>query len=547
LPSFACLPKAEVLGKPLLRRKKRTGLIVNLAAFSSLFRNQPGLGKGPIYSLHWTGVMSLIKKRSHSLRFTFILVLSISLVIFTVVFIALSRGIASGVLFESEALYLDGQDAVVTELFAHIRQTLNLLVLSLISGFIFFALVFYTIMVRYFLAPLEGLSRDIHNITSGNRLDTESYSASNEFQTLCASINAMLEKLNQSSISTNVFKSILNSMGAYLYVSDPETYEILFINDSMKAHYGLDDRVIGQICWQVFYRGFDGPCPSCPNPKLSETSGKFEIWEVFNNLTNRYYKNTDCFIEWGKNRYVHLQHSVDISELKTAEATLKKRLQQQELTSTMSPSFISSEHQATLFNNALLMIGKFMNVSRTILGRFNAAADTLEFEHEWCNEGQNIPHLSKRSQPFCPGEIFYDTFITKGDVYIACNDIDENPSLAAVYRPWGIKAFINVPIFVYGQFWGVLCINECQSRHIWDESDIQTLKLIANTIAGLVIRNNTEEQLVHMSSIVNSSPQYISYITPSGRFAYFNQGVLSISGYGAEELKAQGRDLLFDE
>jgi PAS domain S-box-containing protein len=238
---------------------------------------------------------------------------------------------------------------------------------------------------------------------------------------------------------------------------------------------------------------------------------------------------------------------VDISELKAAGATLKKRLQQQELMATISQSFISSEYQATLLNNALLMIGKFMNVSKTLLGRLNAAANTLEFEHEWSNEQQDIVPLTKWSQPFGPGEICYDTFIAKGDVYLACNDVDENPGLAAIYRPRGIKAFINVPIFVYGQFWGVLCINECHSKHMWDESDIQTLKLIANTIAGLVIRNNTEEQLVRMSSIVNSSPQYISYITPSGRFKYFNQGVLNISGYDAEELTAQGIDLLFDE
>ena len=490
----------------------------------------------------------LTKKRGHSLRFTLILALSISLVIFTLIFIALSRGIALGGFFESEAMYLDEQNAVIPEFFDHIKQTLNLLVLFLVSGFILFALVFYSIMVRYFLSPLEELSRDIHKITDSNRLDTESYPASNEFQSLCDSINNMLEKIDQSSISTNVFKSILNSMGAYLYVSDPETYEILFINDSMKAHYGLDDRVIGQICWKVFYRDFDGPCPFCPNQKLSETSGKFEVWEVLNNLTNRYYKNTDCLIEWGKNKYAHLQHSVDISELKAAEATLKKRLQQQELMATISQSFISSEHQATLLNNALLMIGKFMNVSKTILGRLDAAANTLEFEHEWHNEQQNITPLTKwPSESFGPGEICYDTFITKGDVYLVCNDVDENPRLAAIYRPRGIKAFINVPIFVYSQFWGVLCVNECQSKHIWDESDIQILKLIANTIAGLVIRNNTEEQLVRMSSIVNSSPQYISYITPSGRFKYFNQGALSISGYSAEELTAQGIDILFDE
>ncbi|MDR2758920.1 MAG: response regulator [Spirochaetaceae bacterium] len=488
-----------------------------------------------------------IKKRSHSLRVAFILVLGISLVVFTAAFIVLSRGTVLEALFRSGNAYLDQQYITAADIFDKIEQPLTLLVLSLASGLILLSLVFYVIMVRYFLSPLERLSRDIHKITSSNRLDTKSYSSGNEFQILCASINNMLEKLNQSSVSTNVFKSILNSIGADLYVSDPESYEILFINDSMKAHYGLDDRVIEQTCWKVFHRDFTGPCPFCPNKKLSENSGTVEVSEVFNNLTNRYYKNTDCLIDWGKNKYAHLQHSVDISELKAAEATLKKRLQQQELMAAISQTFISSENQSTLLHNALLMIGKFMNVGKTVLLRLNPAANTLEFEHEWYNEGRNLPHAPKQSSPFEPGEIFYDTFITKGDVYLTCNNVDENPKLAAVYAPQGIKAFINVPIFVYGQFWGILGINNDFSEHPWDESDIQTLKLIANAIAGLIIRNNTEEQLVRMSSIVNSSPLWISYITPLGRFEYFNQGVLSIAGYSADELRDQGIYFLFDK
>jgi PAS domain S-box-containing protein len=470
-----------------------------------------------------------------------------SLVVFTVVSVIFSRALISGGLFQPENAPADGQYLVTEDFLDKTEQTLKLLVLSLASGFILLALTVYTLLVRYFLSPLKRLSRDIQGLTGDKRLDTALYAAGDEFQILARSVNEMREELNRATISSRVFENILNGISAYLYVSDPESSQILFINDSMKAHYGLDDRVIGLPCWQVFYRDLKGPCPFCPNQKLSETPGKFETWEIFNNLTNRYYKNTDCIIEWGNNKRAHLQYSVDISELKAAEATLKKRLQQQELMATISQSFISSEYQATLINNALLMIGKFMNVGKTVLARVNAAATTLEFEHVWYNEWQNIPRLPKQSRPFGPGEIYYDTFITKGDVYLACNDVEENPRLAALYRPRGIKAFIDVPVFVYGQFWGVLSINECCSPRIWDESDIQTLKLIANTIAGLVIRNNTEEQLVRMSSIVNSSPQYISYITPSGRFKYFNQGVVNISGYNAEELQERGMELLFDE
>jgi PAS domain S-box-containing protein len=357
------------------------------------------------------------EKRSPSLRRAVMLVLGISLAAFTLLFIVLARHIITGIVPPPET----GA--------AGIKQGLVILGLSLGAGFILFALLWYTLTVRYVVSPLERLSRDIQKIPGSGRLREEAYPFGGELQTLCTSIN----------------------------------------------------------------------------------------------------------------------NALDIGKLKNAEATLKRRLQQQELMATISQSFITSENQSTLFNNALFMLGAFMNVSNTLLARLNTGTNTLEYEHEWYHKDIHPPLTPKRSSTFGPGEISYDTFIIKGDVYLACDNVDENPELAVIYRPYGIKAFINVPIFVYGQFWGLLSVNEYRSSHGWDESDVQLLRLIANAIAGLVIRNNTEKQLVRMSSIVNSSPQYISYITPSGQFEYFNQGVLSISGYGAEELKDRGMDLLFDE
>ena len=175
---------------------------------------------------------------------------------------------------------------------------------------------------------------------------------------------------------------------------------------------------------------------------------------------------------------------------------LKKRLRQQELMAAISQSFISSGELSTLFKNALLMTGNVMNVSRTVLARLDQETKVLKFEYEWSDQTDPAPAAVPWSVPFGPGEIFYDTFITRGDVYLASNDVEEDPVLAARYRPLGVKAVVNVPVLVYSRFWGVFCIEEHQSRRNWDESDIQTLRLIANIIAGLVIRNETEQALI---------------------------------------------------
>ncbi|MDR2102949.1 MAG: response regulator, partial [Treponema sp.] len=233
-------------------------------------------------------------------------------------------------------------------------------------------------------------------------------------------------------------------------------------------------------------------------------------------------------------------------ELKNAEITLKKRLRQQEFMSAISQSFISAEDMATLLKNALMMTGIFMQVNKTALARLDPETNTLVFEYEWSNIKHRDFQRPKRSYAFGPGELTYDTFITRGDVLLVCNGLEEQPEIAAVLKKRGIKSCIYVPIYVYNSFWGLLIIDHYDEVRPWDESDIQLVKLIANSIAGLIIRNDTEEQFLRMSSIVNSSPHFISYITPQGQFKYMNQGVSAISGYSVEELREQGIGFLFD-
>jgi PAS domain S-box-containing protein len=234
-------------------------------------------------------------------------------------------------------------------------------------------------------------------------------------------------------------------------------------------------------------------------------------------------------------------------EPKAAEITLMKRLQHQEFMSAISQSFISAENMATLLRNALMMTGIFMRVSKTALARLNRETNTLVFEYEWYDEKYRNLREANRSYAFGPGEIVYETFIIRGDVLLVCNSPEERPEMAAILKKRGIKSCVYAPVYIYGSFWGLLIIDRHDAALPWDESDLQLVKLIANSIAGLIIRNDTEEQLIRMSSIVNSSPQFISYITPQGQFKYMNQGVKAISGYSSEELDRRGIGFLFDE
>ena len=149
-----------------------------------------------------------------------------------------------------------------------------------------------------------------------------------------------------------ILQNILNGIDACVYVSDPKTSEVLFINEQVKKVYDVSDAAIGQRCYKVFQYGHDDVCEFCPCLKLDKDPDIPIVWEEHSTVTGRIYHNTDCYIDWIDGSKVHLQHSVDITDIKkiteekiSAERTaleLVQKKEQVEITSRMKSVFLAN-------------------------------------------------------------------------------------------------------------------------------------------------------------------------------------------------------------
>lgn len=54
-------------------------------------------------------------------------------------------------------------------------------------------------------------------------------------------------------------RTVLDQLQTNIYITDVNTYEIIFMNDKMKKDYGIQDPE-GQICWKLLQQGQEGPC-----------------------------------------------------------------------------------------------------------------------------------------------------------------------------------------------------------------------------------------------------------------------------------------------
>jgi len=124
----------------------------------------------------------------------------------------------------------------------------------------------------------------------------------------------MIEKNTLANIS-----NIMNGLDTMIYVTEPKTGEILFMNNTMREHYGIEGDCVGQLCYKVLQKDLDKKCAFCPCFELDKDPGKTVVWEEHSSLTNHIYRNTDRYISWSNNKKVHIQHSVDMTELIAAK------------------------------------------------------------------------------------------------------------------------------------------------------------------------------------------------------------------------------------
>ncbi|MDR1836947.1 MAG: hypothetical protein LBQ89_04725, partial [Treponema sp.] len=183
-------------------------------------------------------------------------------------------------------------------------------------------------LIGKILNPLWEFSEVAGKIAHGDYSARIKGDCRDEFGVLKDAANLMLESIDSykkdSDKSLRVLGNILNGVDENIYVTVPATGEILFINDRMRRHFNIKGSGIGEYCYKLLQNGFDDVCDFCPCHQLDKEPDKPVVWEELNTATNRFYRNTDCYINWIGGDKVHLQHSVDITDIKTmAEEKLK--------------------------------------------------------------------------------------------------------------------------------------------------------------------------------------------------------------------------------
>ena len=131
----------------------------------------------------------------------------------------------------------------------------------------------------------------------------------------------------------NEQQAILNGISEVIYVSDPVTYELLYINDAFIKNWG---DCTGQQCYKIL-QNLESPCSFCTNDRIFDpdnVSGEY-VWEFQNHVTKKWYRCIDKAINWPDGRRVRYEMAIDITRQKEMEDAL--RAQSQEILELSTP------------------------------------------------------------------------------------------------------------------------------------------------------------------------------------------------------------------
>lgn len=107
--------------------------------------------------------------------------------------------------------------------------------------------------------------------------------------------------------------SLFDRVTDRVYFSDPETDEILYINNVLRERFG---DVVGQKCYRAF-QGKEAPCEACTNPEIFDKNLYMPVVrELKNPLDGRWYRCVSKAVRWPDGRLVRFATATDITDEK---------------------------------------------------------------------------------------------------------------------------------------------------------------------------------------------------------------------------------------
>lgn len=286
--------------------------------------------------------------------------------------------------------------------------------------------------------------------------------------------------------------SLLNEISELVYVSDPETYELLFVNQTGCQTLHLENYK-HKKCYEVL-QGKTSPCEFCTNDRLCDDN--FYTWEFTNPSIGRHFLLKDKIIQW-RGKTARMEIAFDITERELQKQELKNMLDVQTLITNCVRMLYAVDDLNQTINAVLTQIGEFLVSDRAYV--FEIKDELMNNTHEWTAPGIS-PQLEKLQQLDLSLISDWLPFFEKNDCIII-DDVEQlqktNPAAYATLHAQEITSLIAAPIFLDNKLAGYIGIDNYDSEKIKNSS---YLLLSMSIFLSYAIRHRNHVDMLHRLS-----------------------------------------------
>ncbi len=295
---------------------------------------------------------------------------------------------------------------------------------------------------------------------------------------LSAKFSAELERWSPDQLpgemrpTAKTLESIVEALDDIVYISDPETYEIYYLNAAGRHLTGVYDYQ-GQKCYKVL-QGRKDPCAFCTNRFLKKDS--FYIWERHNKLLNRRFLLKDKLVLW-RGKWARMEVAVDVSEHEIVSQRTREQLDFAQNALACAQLLAEEPNIGRATQRMLELVGAFYQADRAYFFEPDPyVEDTWNNTYEWCREG--ISSEQDTLQGLSRKLIQRWLNIFDRDASVIIPDLEElrenSPDEYQTLSRQGIHRLIAVPIHRKGRLLSFLGVDN--PRHcIKDDALIQML------------------------------------------------------------------------
>ncbi|MBK8881861.1 MAG: PAS domain S-box protein [Bacteroidales bacterium] len=226
--------------------------------------------------------------------------------------------------------------------------------------------------------------------------------------------------------------------------------------------------------------------------------------------------------------------SRDITERKNAEKEIRRKEEMLRSVAISADEFLSNSDFLDAIAKNLPIIGKAVDVDRVYLFQNSYDENNMIITSqrmEW-NSGVADPQIDNPRMQNIPIEIF-DSFLE--DLYqkkpfnTIVSELPAGMAYKAILEAQDIQSILIIPIFIKGDFWGLVGYDECKYERIWAEDEISILKSFCITISSAIERSEIMEELFNLSLFPQENPDPQFRIDLEGKIILRNRSAENLT------------------